>query len=145
MGSPRVATNRLALEFEGVDYWMDATSAILDAEPCDDEHVLLTMPLSARFLWFFELEGVQSTGASSLWRYLYAHIGQVVPFRYAVHGNTEATDEQPHMTGWVRIMHPPRLGGEASFRGSQSFDMRLEVATPTSAPGAPVAPAMEVA
>lgn len=130
---------------DGVDYWMDAASVTLDSTPCDDMFVTYEMDLSEKFLWFFEIEGIQSTATSSLWRFLLGAVGQLVTFRYAVHGNATPRPDQPHLVGRARVMHPPRIGGAASRRGSQSFDMRLEVASPTSPLGAPVAPVLEEA
>lgn len=139
-GSKRIAANRLALEIDGVDYWMDASSVVLDNEPADEELMELTDGFAQWFLWFFEVEGIQSTETDSLWRFLFHNVGQLVPFSYAPHGNQEPTPDQPHLVGECRIMHPPRLGGQAQRKGSYEFEMRLEVGSIDRPWGYPVQP-----
>lgn len=145
MGSPRIAPNRLALVIDGVDYWMDASAVTLDSELSEFDALEWDPNGPERFLWFFELSGIQSTEHGSLWRFLFENVGRLVPFRYAVHGNAAPSPSQPHLVGYARVMHPPRLGGEADVRGSQAFDMRLEVGAHGKPPGWPVAPTLEEA
>lgn len=146
MGSPRIAPNRLALVIDGVDYWMDASAVTLDSEaPANYPQAWDRWETYTHRLWFFEIEGVQSTAPGSLWRLCFERAGALVPFRYAVHGNATPTPAQPHLVGKVRIANPPRLGGEAAVRGSQAFSVRLEVSEDGRPPGWPVAPTLEEA
>lgn len=140
MSSPRVTPNRLAFTLDGEDYWADATAVTLDNEKVDQRLAGWDPYGPENFLWFFEVTAIQSTEPGSLWRLLFEHVGELVPFRYAPHGNPVASPAQPHLTGKVRLTRPPRLGGEASVRGSQTFEVRLDVASDDSAPGFPVAP-----
>lgn len=146
MGSTRVASNRLAFVLDGVAHWADATRVVLDSEDAPDESLHWDpWDMSKRRLWFFDIEAIQSTAPGSLWRLCFDRAGQLVPFRYAVHGNATPTPDEPHLTGEVRITAPPRLGGEASVRGSQVFEVRLEVSREGVAPGYPVPPTLEEA
>ena len=78
---------------------------------------------------YAEGEIIQSTEASSLWRYLYANPGKETEFRYSPWGTGTAagnanTAEKPGYTGVLRLprIMAPGLGGAASVDGTFASD-----------------------
>lgn len=126
MGSPRVKGEALKLELDGVDYWADATSVVLDGEYMTTP-VLCGPPEQRRIRSWFDVEAVQSTAPGSLWRLLLEHEGEQVPYTYAPHGNHDETDDEPHFHGTLVIPPPAPLGGAAGRNVSQTFTTRMYV------------------
>lgn len=126
MGSPRVKGTTLSMLVDGIDYWADATSVVLDHEYRETQ--VLCGPPDARIVrsWF-DVEAVQSTAAGSLWTFLYEHQGQHVPYGYAPHGNPVPTADEPHFTGVLLVPPPAPLGGRAGRNVSQTFTTRLHI------------------
>lgn len=125
--STRIKGNALALEFGGTDYWADATSVILDNE--DSAAGVVTFEDASKAgnrTFFFTVGAIQSTSTSSFWRYVWENTGEVVNYKYAVHGNAVATADQPHFTGTVKIGPKPSLGGQASVNGEYTFEVRFD-------------------
>lgn len=129
MGSNRIKSNKLALEFDGVDYWADATKVELDNEDADSSGATTfeDAALGGGRQFFFTVGAVQSTALTSFWTYLWENTGEEVPFTYAPHGNAAPSESQPHFTGTVKIGPKPKLGGEASANGDFTFETRLDV------------------
>lgn len=126
MGSPRVKGTTLSMLVDGVDYWADVTSVVLDGEDRTFDLFDGTVQ-SVRIRSWFDVEAAQSTATGSFWTFLYLHQGQDVPFAYAPHGNPEPTVDEPHFTGILTVPGPPRLGGAAGRRVEQSFITRLYI------------------
>ena len=125
--STRIKGNALALTLGGTDYWADATSVVFDNE--DSAAGVTTYEDASKAgarTYFFNISAIQSTDLSSFWRYLWENTGEVVNYKYAVHGNTVATEGQPHVVGTVKIGPKPTLGGEASVNGEYVFTVRLD-------------------
>lgn len=132
MGSTRIRGNRLRLQIGSTpssDYWADCTSVALRGEDSEDTLTFEDAANGGARQYYFEVSATQSTAKASFWRYLYENTGEVVAFTYAPHGNETATEDQPHFIGTLRIGPKPDIGGEASIRGSFTFDTRLDVET----------------
>lgn len=129
MPSPtRIRGAKLMLKFgtPAVDYKCDTTSVVLDSEE-DDVQTFCDAEEGGARRWFLQMSAVQSTDEASLWRYIWDHSGDEVPFTYAPHGNDVATTTQPHFIGTAKIGPKPTIGGQASVNGTFSFDTRWEV------------------
>lgn len=125
--STRIKGSALALTFGGTDYWADATSVVLDNEEAVSGITTFEdASLGGGRTFFFTISAIQSTETSSFWRYLWANTGEVVAYKYAVHGNATATADQPHLTGTVKVGPKPALGGDASVNGEYVFTVRLD-------------------
>lgn len=125
--SIRIKGNALALTFGGTDYWADATSVTFENE--DAASGITTFEdasMAGGRTYFFNVSAIQSTDSTSFWRYLWENTGEVVAYKYAVHGNATATDDEPHLTGTVKIGPKPTLGGDASVNGEYVFTVRLD-------------------
>lgn len=125
--STRIKGNALALTFGGTDYWADATSVTFENE--DAISGVTTFEDASKAggrTYFFNVSAIQSTDTASFWRYLWENTGEVVAYKYAVHGNATATDAEPHLTGTVKIGPKPMLGGDASVSGEYVFTVRLD-------------------
>ena len=84
--------------------------------------------------WYIKGEAIQSTAASSLWRFTWDHSGEVVGFTLAPNGNTTATADEPILAGKLTIGPRPQLGGAASDKTFVfDFDWRLS-GEPTLSP-----------
>ncbi|NTW39348.1 MAG: hypothetical protein HGA44_05565 [Cellulomonadaceae bacterium] len=131
MGSTRIKGKQLALKFgtPAVDYWADTTKCEMNNEKADEDTVTFedaAVPGGAR-LYYLDLTGVQSTDTASLWRYIWEHTGEEVPFTYAPHGNAVATPAQPHFVGTIKIGPRPVIGGEAGRDTTFTFDSRWDI------------------
>lgn len=127
-GSARIKGAALALTFGSLDHWADVTSVVLDNEKDDTVDVtILDVGPDDHRRYFFAITAVQSTGSSSFWRWTWEHTGEVVPFRYAPHGNTVPTAEKPHVVGSVLVGPKPALGGGAGRFVTHSFSTRFNV------------------
>lgn len=125
--STRIKGNALALTFGGTDYWTDATAVTFEnEESAAGVTTFQDASLAGARTYFFNLSAIQSTDTDSLWRYLWENTGEVVAYKYAVHGNATATDDEPHVTGTVKVGPKPTLGGEASVSGEFTFSVRLD-------------------
>ena len=125
--STRIRANALALTFGGTDYWADATSVLFEnEETATGVTTFEDASLGGARTYFFTISAVQSTATSSFWRYLWENTGDVVAYKYAVHGNATATADEPHLTGTVKIGPKPSLGGDASVNGEYTFTVRLD-------------------
>lgn len=126
MSSTRIRGTTLSMLVDGIDYWADAISVVLDGE--NEERPLLNGGISTiRLRDWFDVEAVQSTAAGSLWTFLYEHQGEDVPYAYAPHGNPLPTLDEPHFTGILTVPPPPRLGGAAGRSVEQTFATRLPI------------------
>lgn len=129
--STRIKANALQLTIDGVDYWADFSSVVMQSEDASgDVNTFYDASLGGRRDFYFTVGGVQSTEATSFWRAMWTGAGSEETFIYAPHGNAAASADKPHFTGTVRL--PARgafqLGGEASADGTFSFDgVRMDI------------------
>ena len=130
MAAPtRIKGKLLILKVDGTDYVCDATSVLLSHEDVRstgggadvttfcDATVSATGSVQA---WYIDVTALASTDPISLWRYLWDAYGPPVgtvtgvAFVFAPHGNTLATDDQPHFTGTCDLTGQPGIGGAAN-------------------------------
>lgn len=136
MTSTRIKGNKkLTLSFGGIDYSCDATRIeLLNEEADSDVTTFCDAADGGTRQWYFEIEAIQSTDSSSFWRYLWGSTGEEVDYTYMPHGNEDATVDQPHFTGTVKIGAKPSVGGEAGQ--TYVFETRLDcTAEPTLVEG----------
>lgn len=126
MSSPRLKGTTLSMLVDGIDYWADAVSVVMDGENLENPGICGRVD-TYRLRDWFDVEAVQSTAAGSFWTFLYEHQGQDVPFAYAPHGNPVPTADEPHFTGILTVPPPPRLGGAAGATVEQVFSTRLHI------------------
>lgn len=129
-GSTRIKGNALKLTFgsPGEDYWADQTSVVLENE--EKGSGVTTFEDAAAGgsrQWFFTLSAIQSTQATSFWRYLWDNEGAEVAFTYAPHGNETPSADQPHFVGMCKVGPKPSVGGDADREGEYTFETRLDV------------------
>lgn len=143
-GSTRIKGNKLGLTVGATNFWCDASSVVLDNEESDsDVTTFCDAAEGGARTWFFTITAIQSTQAGSFWRYLWANSGNEVSFVYAPHGNTTATEDQPHFTGTLKVGPKPSVGGEAGTNTTFTFETRLDViGEPSMVPAIPVTPAI---
>ena len=128
---------------DGVEYFADLSSVELQAEPAaSDAETFADVAGGGRGDWFLTVSGVQSTESTSFWMAMWKNAGEEVEYTYAPHGNTDATEDEPHfrsldettpdpvVVSTVRI--PMRgafvLGGAASTDGTFSFEgVRMDI------------------
>jgi hypothetical protein len=124
--STRIKGRALSLKLGSTDYWADATSVMLDSE---DPDVLTFFDASeAGRKYFFTIDAIQSTDASSFWSHVWANSGDDnVAFIYAPHGNATASASQPHFTGTLRIGNKPSIGGAAGVNTTFTFTTRFDI------------------
>lgn len=127
MGSTRIKGTALSMRVDGVDYWADVTSCVMDGE-IESVRVMMAPDIEGHTAWWFDVEAAQSTDPDSFWTFLFDHQGESVPFAYAPHGNATPTGAQPHFTGILTVPPPARLGGSAGPRVEQIFETRLHIA-----------------
>jgi hypothetical protein len=129
--SARIKANALQLTIDGVDYWADFSSVVMQSEDASaDITTFYDASLGGRRDFYFTVSGVQSTESTSFWRAMWTGAGSEEAFVYAPHGNAVVTADKPHFTGTVRL--PARgafqLGGEASADGTFAFDgVRMDI------------------
>jgi hypothetical protein len=129
--SARIKANALQLTIDGVDYWADFSSVVMQSEDASaDVNTFYDASLGGRRDFYFTVSGVQSTEGTSFWRAMWTGAGSEETFIYAPHGNAAASADKPHFTGTVRL--PARgafqLGGEASADGTFAFDgVRMDI------------------
>lgn len=129
--SARIKANALQLTIDGVDYWADFSSVVMQSEDASaDVTTFYDASLGGRRDFYFTVSGVQSTEATSFWRAMWTGAGSEETFIYAPHGNAAASADKPHFTGTVRLPAKGafQLGGEASADGTFAFDgVRMDI------------------
>ncbi len=126
--SARIKGKALGLTIGGVDYWADITACEFDNEEADgDVTTFADAAAGGARQHFATISAIQSTESASFWRTVWANSGLEAAFKYAVHGNTEATSDQPHLTGTLKIGPKPKLGGEAGATNTFTFETRFDV------------------
>lgn len=74
------------------------------------------------------ITAIQSTIATSFWRFCWDHAGEEVELDYGPHGNAIATADKPHFYAKVKMGLRPNIGGEAKRdKERNSFETTLEV------------------
>ena len=138
MGSTRIKGTGVMLKLgtpspSPVDYWADLIECYI--EPEDKEANLVTFEdASQGKLHDYLMKGkaIQSTESAAFWQYVWANVGQTVPYTYAPHGNAAPTPGQPHFTGQLTITTPPKIGGQAGVDEEFEFDFEFKcTAKPT--------------
>lgn len=124
--STRIKGAQLSLELGGDDYWMDATSVLLDNEDSTAAVTFEDASLGGARQFFFTVSAIQSTDTASLWSYLWANTGEIVNYTYAPHGNASPSTSQPHFTGTVKIPAKPAIGGDAGTANTFTFTVRMD-------------------
>ncbi len=125
--STRIKGTGLLLEIDGVDYYADCTSVVLENE--DAAAGVTTFADAAAGgskQWFFTITAIQSTDTASFWRSIWSNTGDIVNYVYAPHGNATASSSQPHFTGTVKIPAKPSIGGEAGTNTEYTFELRMD-------------------
>jgi hypothetical protein len=128
MGSARILGKQLGLEIDGDDYWADVISCVKKVEENGDTVTTFEDAQAGTTLkHYFEINMIQSTAADSFWTFCTEHVGEIVPFQYAVHGNAAPATGQPHLLGNVEIGNPPDLGGEAGRKNTYTATVRFDI------------------
>lgn len=123
--------NKLALTLgsgeDEKDHWADLSSVVLNNEDSEDVVTFYDASMGGAKQWFFEISAISSTDTDSFWRYVWENTGAEVPFTYAPHRNETPSETQPHFIGMLTIPAKPAMGGEASIKGSYSFETRFDL------------------
>lgn len=123
--STRIYGAALILKLDGKDIAADLTESELSFEAEDKDTVTFAQVNGgAADVGKLKLKAIQSTATASFWRHVWSNAGKRnVPFAYAVHGNADPTEEQPHITGTLDIGPRPTIGGAADPKKSYVFDV----------------------
>lgn len=125
--STRIKGSALKLTIGNTDYWADFISAVLENEEADTGATTFAdAQAGGARQYFFTLNAIQSTDATSFWSYVWANTGEIVSYTYAPHGNTTATANEPHFTGTVKVPPKPSIGGEAGTNVEYTFEVRMD-------------------
>lgn len=124
--SPRIRGKKLGFKLGNKEYWPDMTKAELSATDSDDTATFGSIQAGGTPMKLV-IEAIQSTAKTSLWRYLFEHVGESVEFMLAIHGNEKPTADEPHITGTCVIEMPPKLSTEV--KNTSTFDLELPVET----------------
>jgi hypothetical protein len=74
------------------------------------------------------VKAIQSTVATSLWRFLWENPGAEVAVVYGPHGNAVASADKPHFLMTVKLGIRPNIGGDARrTKERQDFETEWEV------------------
>lgn len=126
--SNRIKGAALGLTIGGTDYWADVTKCEVDNEPAEAGVVTFQDAANGGSRQhFMNIGAIQSLQTDSLWRYIWAHTGENVAYKYAAHGNAIATADQGHLTGTLTIGPKPKIGGEAGLAVDQVFETRWDI------------------
>ena len=126
--STRIKGTALGLTIGGVDHWIDITSALFDNEEASsDVTTFADAAAGGARQHFVTIGAIQSTQSGSFWRMVWANSGTNAAYKYAVHGNSLATADEPHLTGTLRIGPKPALGGEAGTTNTFTFETRFDI------------------
>lgn len=129
--SKRIFGRALYLTIDGTNLAMDVKNVNLSFEDRDASDMTFAEAAAGGDIGTLSLTAIQSTDPASLWRTVWDHRGEEVPFALAVHGNAVPSADQPHVTGTVTIGPRPALGGAADPRTAYEFEVewRAEVDT----------------
>ena len=135
--SPRIRGERLGFKLNETEYWPDMSSVTLEPVDKDDSATFGSINVGGTPMQL-KVAGIQSTAKASLWRFLFDHVGETVPFMIAVHGNEKPTDDQPHVTGKCTIEKPPALSTEVNETATFELELPVEDWTLTGGTAAPL-------
>lgn len=123
--STRIRGKALTFKLATTDYSIDATSVVLQNEEAADDVITFCETGQQNVQWFFEVEAITSTDATSFWSYCWDNAGDEVAFVFAPHGNATPSTSQPHFTGTLNIGNKPSLGGavNSTFTFQKRFDL----------------------
>lgn len=131
MGSPRIRGNKLpvlTLGSPGAEFAADIISWTIENEEADSDVITFEDAASGGSRQFY-LRGsaIQSTASAAFWTYVWENSGDTgVAYTIAPHGNTIATESEPHFVGTLTIGPKPTIGGEASTSSSSAFTFEFE-------------------
>jgi len=124
--SKRIFGKALYLTIDGTDLAMDIKECRLNFEDRDTSDITFAEAAGGGDQGKLVITAIQSTDPASLWRTVWDHRGETVPFALAVHGNKVPSADQPHVTGTVKIGPRPSIGGAADPRTSYSFELEWD-------------------
>jgi hypothetical protein len=125
--SARIKGTGLVLEIDGVDYYADCVSAVLENE--EAAAAVTTFADAAAGgarQFYFAIEAIQSPDSASLWSKIWDNTGDVVNYTFAPTGNDTPGTNNPVFTGTVKIPVKPAIGGTASATGEYTFTTRFD-------------------
>ncbi|MBZ4485964.1 hypothetical protein LQ938_09705 [Microbacterium sp. cx-55] len=115
---------RLTLGTPGEEVWQDVTNARIEADDLDTPTFGDIADGSAQF--FLRGTAIQSTDATSFWRYVWDNAGDRVAFAFAIHGNIEPSVTQPHFVGYLTVGRKPGLGGDVNSTATFEFEWEID-------------------
>jgi hypothetical protein len=124
--STRIRGKSLIFKLDNDEYSIDATSVILSNEEAStDEVITFCETADGAVQWYFEVEAITSTDATSFWSFCWDNAGTDVAFVFAPHGNATVTANQPHFTGTLNVGPKPSIGGavNSTFVFTKRFDL----------------------
>ena len=122
--SPRLRGKKRGFSINSKEVWPDMSSAELAAADSSDGDTFGSIQAGGTTMKL-SLSAIQSTAKTSLWRFLFEHVGETVPFVFAPHGNTTPTADEPIITGKCTIEKPPALTSKVNE--TSRFDIELPV------------------
>lgn len=124
--STRIKGKNIIFKIDDEEFACDASSVVLSNEEAStDEIVTFCDTNGVAPQWYFEVEAVTSTDATSFWSYVWDNADTDVEFVFAPHGNATVAANQPHFTGTLNIGPKPSIGGTANstFVFNKRFDL----------------------
>lgn len=108
-----------------VDVSCVSSSAVLDNEDADADRVTFADVINGLDkTWFLQITAVPDYAPATWWQLLWATPAFTpIPYLFRPYGNTTATADQPHFSGYATIDRKPPVGGDA--QAIWSFDARL--------------------
>lgn len=126
MPSNRINGTKLYLKFGTTDVSADLTAYNITHEDAD-QSVVTFADAAAGGKFQAKLSGtaIQSLDTASFWSYVWANVGQTVPFVIGANGQSSGTANNPVISGTTKIARRPDFGGEANVKG-QDFVFDFE-------------------
>lgn len=123
--STRIRGKSLVFKLDDTEYACDATSVVLQNEEASDDVITFCEATAGGVQWYFEVEAITSTDATSFWSFVWDYAGTEVDFVFAPHGNATPTTAQPHFTGTLNLGTKPSIGGSvnSTFVFTKRFDL----------------------
>lgn len=118
----------LSITFDGTEY--NSYLHQVRAEPDDGEDgdfiTFANASTGDTSQWFLRGTMYDDYAADSLWTLAWLNSGQVVPFLIKPYGNADASADQPHFSGNVKISRKPGIGGEAAEAHETEIEWEIE-------------------
>lgn len=122
-----------------VDFSGDVKALTIDSDDKDDSDLTFEEAASGETKDYkVTTTALQSTVATSFWRYLWDNPGEEFAVTYGPHGNALPTADKPHFLMTLKANGKPKIGGEAKrAKDRYDFDYEFEVTSgPTLDDGA---------